>query len=121
MGIEIKGITHEYTHVPEEDYILREFIKTLDYPNEDFKIVKPSQNYTTLKYKDYDLIRLKYTDITKWLEVPVIKDMKKKYIGDPLFEEKTKKNIFWKSFLNDTDLSAYKEIIDYFIVKIVNK
>lgn len=113
------GGTGEHEPVPEEEAILKVFIDTLDVPKDDFKIVKNSDNYTTLVYQDRDLIRLKYTDLTKWVEVIVVRDMKKKYLDSPLFEENTKNKVFWKSILHDKDLTPYKEIIEYYINEVI--
>lgn len=113
------GGSGEHKAVPEEETILNNFIDTLDVPKEDFKIEKKSDNYTTLVYKDRDLIRLKYTDLAKWVEVIVVRDMKKKYLDSPLFEENTKSKVFWKSILKDKDLTPYKEIIEYYINEVV--
>lgn len=115
------GNPKEHEAVPEEEAILNSFVDSLNYSKDDFTIKKPSENYTTLAYKEYDIVRLKYTDIAKWVELPVIKDMKKKYIDNSLFEENTKNKVFWKSYLKSPDLSAYKEIIDYYLLELNKK
>ena len=119
VNVNIGGANTEHEAVPEEEAMLKEFIDTLDIPKDDFNIEKKSDNYTTLVYKDRDLIRLKYTDLAKWVEVIVVKDMKKKYLDSPLFEENTKNKVFWKSILKDKDLTPYKEIVEYYINEVI--
>ena len=44
-----------------EENILKEYAKKFDY---EFIIEHNCQDYTTLKYKDYDVIRLKYGQLS---------------------------------------------------------
>ena len=98
-----------------EESILENYAKNFDY---DFTIEHNCQDYTTLKYKDYDIVRLKYGDVSKWIKL-FVQD-KKKYIDDPLFEAQTnKKELYWKSKINTIeDLDKYIDIINERLEKI---
>ena len=82
------------------------------FPNKTFSIEKNSDDYTTLKYKDYDLVRVKIGANSQWLSCFIIdKDIKTKYINNKLFEiQKNKNQLHWKSKLSD--IEDYKEIIE---------
>lgn len=71
-----------------------------------------SSNYTTLKYEDRDLLRLKFSDNTKWITIFIPPKYKKFYMDDLLFaEEKNKNKLQWKSTLNNAyDLNNFKDI-----------
>lgn len=98
-----------------EESILENYKKNFDY---DLTIEHNSQDYTTLKYKDYDIVRLKYGDIAKWIKV-FVQD-KNKYMNDPRFEEqKNKKELFWKSTIYKIeDLDNYIDVIKERLEKI---
>lgn len=65
-------------------------------------------DYTTLNYKLRDIVRLKYTDKSKWISVYLTDSDKKEYIDSPLFEAQKNKNKFqWKSKLENDDLKKY--------------
>ena len=108
--ITIKGSTQEYEHVAEEDEAANIIINDLGIDKSLLKCKKPCEDYTTLQYKDGDLIRIKYTDKSKWIRVPMTTDMRKKYKDDPLFDaEKNKNKVMWKS--NIENLHDYKNIL----------
>ena len=78
---------------------------------ENFELVNNSEDYTTLKYNDYDLIRLKYTDNAKWISIFLTKEDKSLNIDNILFAaQKNKNQLFWKSDING-DLSVYYSFI----------
>lgn len=81
------------------------------FPNKDFSIEKNSNDYTTLKYKLYDLIRVKIGVNSQWISCFMAdKELKKKYIDSPLFEmQKNKNQLHWKSKLSN--INDYIEII----------
>lgn len=91
-----------------EEGILKEYSKNFDIET---TIAHNCKDYTTLKYKDYDIVRLKYGDLSKWIEV-FVRD-KKKYMDNPLFEaQKNKNQLYWKSKINTIeDLDKYIDII----------
>jgi hypothetical protein len=93
--------------------ILSSFIDSylLEYKDK-LHIVSNSSNYTTLQYEDRDLLRLKYTDTTKWLTIFIHPSFKKDYIDSELFTSQTNKNqLQWKSILsNKNDLSKFVDI-----------
>ena len=79
----------------------------------DFEIVNNTEDYTTLKYKEYDLVRLKYTDKAKWISLFLTKDDKSSNIDNPLFEvQKNKKQLFWKSNITQ-DVDIYYPFIKH--------
>lgn len=98
-----------------EESILENYAKNFDY---EFAIEHNCKDYTTLKYKDYDIVRLKYGNQAKWIKL-FVQD-KKKYINDPLFEAQNNKNeLYWKSTLNTIeDLDKYINIIKERLEKI---
>jgi hypothetical protein len=98
-----------------EENILKEYAKNFDV---DFTIEHNCQDYTTLKYKEYDVVRLKYGQLSKWIKL-FVQD-KQKYMNDPLFEtQQNKKELYWKSAINTIeDLDKYIEIIKERLEKI---
>lgn len=81
--------------------------------NVNFIIVNNSSEYTTLQLEGaLDLIRLKYGNV-KWIKIFIPNSLKKKLIDDPRFaDEKKKTTFYWKSILNDDDISVYFDILD---------
>lgn len=86
-----------------------------------YRIEKNSDDYTTLKYKQYDLIRVKFTNNTKWIKILMVdKELKNKYNDDPLFEsQKNKNELMWKSIINN--IYDYNDILKQVIEKIDTK
>lgn len=109
--ITIIGSTREYEHVESEKEAANIIIDDLGLDKSLFKYIKPCEDYSTIQYVDgADIFRIKYTDKTKWIQVLMTTDMRKKYKDNPLFDaEKKKSKVFWKSKIND--LHDYKDII----------
>lgn len=110
--ITIIGATREYKHVDSETEAINTIIDDLGIDRALFKVVKPSDDYSTVRYnnEEIDLFRIKYTDKSKWIKTPMSTEMRKKYNDDPLFDaEKNKNKVMWKS--NIKDLHDYKNII----------
>lgn len=107
---EIRGATQEYQHVKSEEEAANIIIDDLGLDKSLFEYVKPCKNYSTIKYKDYDLFRIKYTDKSKWLQIFMTNNVLKEYKDNKLFEaEENKNKAFWKSIIND--LHDYKELL----------
>ena len=106
------GKKQEYVNPNDEgeEEILKRFIKNF---NCDLKILHNSSNYSTVQYHDFDLMRLKYGDKAKWVEICIPSEIKKKYIDNPLFDaEKNKNRVFWKANINKVeDLNNFIDII----------
>lgn len=86
-------------------------INKLNAPNELFKIVKNSNNYSTAQYHNIDIIRLKKTATTQWIKIFMVNPYKKEYIDSPLFtQQKNKNELFWISYYNNLD--DYIDIIN---------
>lgn len=98
-----------------EGSILTEYAKNFDVET---TIVHNCKDYTTLKYKDYDIARLKYGNISKWIQIFILD--RKKYIDNLLFEaQKNKNQIMWKSIINTIeDLDKYTDILKETIEKL---
>lgn len=109
--ITIIGSTREYEHVESEKEAANIIIDDLGLDKSLFKYIKQCEDYSTIQYVDgADIFRIKYTDKTKWIQVLMTTDMRKKYKDNPLFDaEKKKSKVFWKSKIND--LHDYKDII----------
>lgn len=92
-----------------EENLLLQIVKDLDLKKYD--IVNNSDDYTTLTYKEYDIVRLKYTDSAKWISICLCKNDKKNNIDNILFKtQKNKNQLFWKSIITD-NISVYYEFI----------
>ena len=98
-----------------EESILIDYAKNFDYET---TIEHNCKDYTTLKYNNYDIIRLKYGSISKWIQIFILD--RKKYVDNPLFAtQKNKNQIMWKSTINTIeDLDKYIEIIKDTLEKI---
>lgn len=79
----------------------------------DFNIVKNCNDYSTLQYKQRDLVRIKYTNNSKWISLLMVdKKCKEDNINNPIFEnEKNKNKLHWKSLLNNDDIHVYIPLI----------
>lgn len=89
--------------------ILETIAKDLDL--KDYIIVANSDDYTTMQYKQIDLVRIKYTERAKWISICLTPEDKKENINNPLFEaQKNKNQVFWKSNIKD-DISVYYHFI----------
>lgn len=110
VSFNIQGTTNEYEFVDTEIEAADTIIDNLGIDKSLFKYVKPSNDYTTIQYKDYDFVRLKYTNNAKWIKIPMSTEMKKKYKDNSLFDaEENKNKVMWKS--NIKDLHDYKNIL----------
>lgn len=89
----------------DENRIIYAIFDKLDVDTEMCKIEKNSTDYTTLKYKQYDLLRIKYTNGAKWIKILMAnKELKNEYMNNPLFEaQKNKNEIMWKSTIDNID------------------
>lgn len=77
----------------------------------DYNIVANSDDYTTLEYKEYDIVRLKYSQRTKWISIFMTNNDKKENIDNVLFDaQKNKKQLLWKSIITD-DIDIYLNFI----------
>lgn len=110
VKITIQGSTKEYNHVDTEIEAANIIIDDLGLDKSLFKYVKPCDDYSTIQYKGFDFIRIKYTDKSKWIRIPMTTEMRKKYNDNPLFDaEKNKNKVMWKSEINN--LHDYKDIL----------
>lgn len=110
VKITIQGSTKEYNHVDTEIEAANIIIDDLGLDKSLFKYVKPCDDYSTIQYKGFDFIRIKYTDKSKWIKIPMTTEMRRKYNDNPLFDiEKNKNKVMWKS--NIKDLHDYKDIL----------
>ena len=106
----IKGVGVDHEHIASEEEAANIIIDDLGIDKSLFKYVKPSENYSTIQYKDFDFIRIKYTDNAKWIQIPMTTAMRKVNKDNPLFDaEENKNKVFWKS--NIKDLHDYKNIL----------
>ena len=88
-----------------ESTILEQIIPNIDvkFPQA-LKIVANSSAYTTLQYKQIDIIRLKYTNNTQWIKIRCSNRMLKEEQDNPLFNEQEKKNeSMWKCRVDDLE------------------
>lgn len=80
-------------------------------------IVRKSDSYATIvilgEEWDYDLIRFKITDKTKWLSIALSNDDRVLHQNNLLFEaQKKKTQLHWKSKIHSIDeLPKYKDFI----------
>ena len=98
----------EKAHVPSEEEAIDIIMNDLGISN--YEVVKNSDDYTTLVYRDYDLFRIKYTPKAHWINIIIFPSMKKEYSDSPLFSSQANKNqMYWKS--NIYSLFDYKEVL----------
>lgn len=86
---------------------INNILDNLGYDGE-FSIEKNSSDYTTLKYKGYDLFRIKIHNV-KWISIFIPPTLKNKYIDSPLFKDAKKNTMHWQSTINN--LYDYKDIL----------
>ena len=97
----------------DEVSILNSFIDSyLSEYKDKLQVVSNTQDYTTLQYNEIDLIRLKYSDKSKWITIFIPPKYKNDYIDNELFiTQKNKNQLQWKSIINDkSDLSKFADI-----------
>lgn len=84
---------------------------------EKLQVTKKSDSYATIVVRgndwDFDLVRFKFTDRTKWIALNLSKADRTIYKDDVLFEaQKKKTQIQWKSALDSIeDLPKYKQLM----------
>lgn len=109
-SINIKGVEQDYKHVKSEEDAANVIISDLGVDKSLFEYVKPSENYSTIRYKGIDFFRIKYTDNTKWIQIPMSTPMRKANMDNKLFDaEENKNKVFWKSNINN--LLDYKDLL----------
>lgn len=76
----------------------------------DYRIKKTAIAYTTLVYKDCDLLRIRVDDNEKSIRIFVPPKNKNKWIDSPLFKSQSNKNqLYWFSWINN--LYDYTEVL----------
>ncbi len=88
-----------------EATILEQIIPNIEvkYPQA-LRIVANSSAYTTLQYKQIDILRIKYTPQTQWIKIRCFNRMLKEELNNPLFNEQEKKNeSMWKCRVDDLE------------------
>lgn len=76
----------------------------------DYRIKKTAVTYTTLVYKDYDLLRIRVDKNERSIRIFVPPKNKDKWIDSPLFKNQSNKNqLFWFSWINN--LYDYTEVL----------
>lgn len=110
VKLNIQGVEQEHEHVESEENAANIIIDDLGIDKSLFEYVKPSEDYSTIRYKGFDLFRIKCTENTKWIQVPMTTQMRKENKENTLFDaEKNKNKVFWKS--NIKNLHDYKELL----------
>lgn len=90
--------------VSDERNFLERIIPHLECNSKDLQITSNSDDYTTLQYKQIDIVRVKYTDKTKWIKIRMSNQDMKAEIDNPLFILQNKKTeSMWKCNINDID------------------
>lgn len=96
-----------------EEEILNNFIDSyLSEYKDKLIVVSNTNDYTTLQYNEMDLIRLKYSDKSKWITIFISPTIKNEYMNNELFiNQKNKNQLHWKSNLTSSnDLQKYIDI-----------
>ena len=57
-----------------------------EFPDEDLKLVRVSDNYVTVKRGDWDIARIKFTNRAKWLTFPLTEFGTTKFYIDATYE-----------------------------------
>ena len=80
---------------------------------ENLLLERRNDDYLSIVIGEYDFLRFKLSDRTKWLSVLIPPILKSKYVDSPLFKEQKNKNqIQWKSKFNDiSELNNYEQVI----------
>ena len=101
------------TKIPVNNFeysLLQSIINELDLT--DAIINNNTTDYTTLNYKGFDIVRIKYTNKSKWISIFLSDEDKKIYNNSALFEaQKKKTQLHWKSKLYDDNLEPYYQLI----------
>lgn len=110
VKLNFSNIDQQHQHVKLEEDAANTIIDDLGTDKSLFEYAKPSDNYSTIRYKGIDLFRIKYTDNSKWIQIPMSTQMRKANMENKLFDAEDNKNkVFWKS--NIKDLHDYKDLL----------
>lgn len=108
--ITIQGGTRDYEHNADEEEIANLIVDDLGLDKALFEYKKPSEDYSTMTYKNVDLFRLKYTEKARWIKCFMSQEAKKIYADNELFKSQTNKGqVFWKSNINS--IFDYKDVL----------
>ena len=89
----------------DESLLLSDMFKYLFCDPNDLKICANSKDYTTLQYKNVDIVRIKCTNKAQWIKIKISNYDSKNNADDPLFELQANKNeSMWKCSINDIPL-----------------
>lgn len=97
-----------------EKQILEIIIDSLKekFGKDNFKIEAKSDDYLTLLYKNGDIVRIKYSDRSKWISIFIPPKYRKEFENDMLFEtQKNKNQLFWKSTITENNIGKYLKYI----------
>lgn len=95
---------------PEEVSAINAILDKLNYNSNEFSIKKTSITYTTLLYKNYELLRIRVDKNEKSIRIFIPPQLKNKYVNNKLFTNQTNKNqLFWFSYINN--LFEYNDIL----------
>lgn len=114
---ENKDQYHDNPNGELEEEILLHYAKNFD---KEMYVEHKSQNYSTLVYNDYDIIRFHYSNISKWVEIFMTGDYIEKYRDNPMFKEtKNFNKLMWFSRItNPNDLENFIDIVKYDLKKV---
>ena len=99
---------YELDESSEECTIIKNIIEHMGLDFKKFRLCKPADWYTTLKYKQYDLMRLHSDNLSSWVKLPIFD--KDKYVNDPRFEAfKPKNELYWQ--LTITNMYGFEDIL----------
>jgi hypothetical protein len=107
--------------------LIFEMLEGTDVNIEKLQVTKKSDSYATIVLRghewDFDLVRFKFTDRTKWIALNLSKADREVYRDDALFEaQKKKTQIQWKSVLQSIDdLPKYKDLIVNSYIECINR
>lgn len=108
-----------YEFNDEEFKLLSLIADRLECDSKLLSITKTAESYTTLKYRNMDLLRLQYNDNYQEISIFISNDVRKKEYDNSLFDiQKNKNQVFWKSKLENLFVyypfisSAIKQIDD---------
>lgn len=76
--------------------------------NSGFSLSKTAEYYTTLKYREHDIMRLHSDNLSSWVKLPIFN--KDKYVDDPRFTNfENKTQLFWQTPI--TNIYAFEDIL----------
>lgn len=97
-----KIITDDKMINEKEKQILEDMYEHLQCVPDNLKIVANSKDYTTLQYKDIDIVRVKSTNATQWIKIRISNQDFKNEKDNPLFMLQNNKNeSMWKCSIYD--------------------